>query len=143
MTAKHLFIVLSVTLLLIGCGNSTTEAPVKPPTAVMMGDRDERIDLHFYPSIQESEKNCSKYFFEESSNDEIKIRQGVRIFSDDNSKIEKITGILNAYSESLEREKVKKYIIVYLLRHDNCISTLSIKVSGKIWYASIYTNSPS
>lgn len=156
MTTKHFFIFLLVTVLLIGCGNeerqiskkeiakvSTTKAPSKPPTAVMFGDGNERIDLHFYPSIQESEEKRSEYFFEDPSDEEIEIRQGVRIFSDDNSKIEEITGILGVYSESLKPKKSTDYIAVYLLRRDNYISTLCLKMhNGKTWYASIYTNSP-
>ncbi len=155
-TTKHFFILLLVTVLLIGCGNeerqiskkeiakvSTTKAPSKPPTAAMFGERDERIDLHFYPSIQESEEKHSEYFFEDPSDEEIEIRQGVRIFSDGDSKIKEITGILDAYSESLEPKKSTDYITVYLLRRDNYISTLCIKMqNGKTWYASIYTNSP-
>lgn len=156
MTTKHFFILLLVTVLLIGCGNeerqiskkeivkvSTTKAPSKPPTAAMFGDGDERIDLHFYPSIQESEEKRSEYFFEDPSNEAIQFRESVRIFLEDKSKPQKITGILNDYSESLKPEESPDYIVVHLLRYDNCISTLSLQMQdGKTWYASIYTNSP-
>lgn len=112
-----------------------------PPTAILIGNKTDRIELPFYSSLEEAENNFTTYMFEDSSNDAVSWSCTIRINSEEPLKVQRICG---GISEVIEMQQtVSGYSLFYVERWDDTMFSISVEMeNGDVWFTSVYTPSP-